>query len=84
MSGRREYHIVVGAMAAAAALTPSVLSIMAAHDGALGNWALVAFALTAGILAGLVHVLARRDLATRYRLEHKPLAGPPPGARLPG
>lgn len=84
MSMRWELHVVVWAVAAAGALALSVLSLMAAPDGVPGVWALLPFMLTAGILAGLVHVLARQDPATRYHLEHKPLAGPRPGARLPG
>lgn len=83
MRGKLPLLVLWGA-AAAAALAVSVLAVAAAQDGKLGVWALVAFAWSAALLAGFGHHLTQQDPISRYRQQHKPLAGPRPGAELPG
>jgi hypothetical protein len=84
MSMRGKLTLLLWGVAAAAAFAVSALGVIAAQDGKLSVWALVAFAWSAAMLAGLGHHLSQHDAATRYRQHHKPLAGPRPGAELPG
>jgi hypothetical protein len=72
--------------AAAGAFGLGTLWIIA-HGGSLGGvWPLLLPVLCGALLLGAVaHVLKHTQSAlTRYRSQHKPLAGPRPGAALPG
>jgi hypothetical protein len=79
----RRMTVLLWALGAALALSVSGLSVMAAEDGRMTPWALVSFMWSVAMLAGLTHHLGARDAMTRYRLRHKPLAGPREGAQLP-
>jgi peptidoglycan/LPS O-acetylase OafA/YrhL len=53
--------------------------------GAPGPLLVLPFVLSGLALITLAHLVAHRhDVRTRYHLRHRPLAGPRPGARLPG
>jgi hypothetical protein len=57
----------------------------AGESGRIGAWALVVLYWGAAVLAALVHYIAQRqDPVDRYLARHRPLAGPRPGAELPG
>jgi 4-amino-4-deoxy-L-arabinose transferase-like glycosyltransferase len=84
MSMRQRVMAVLWLIGAAAALTLSTLWAIAASNGKVSAWALVAFVWSAALLAGLAHHLTQPDQLDRYRSRRKPLAGPRPGAELPG
>lgn len=72
-------------LAAAGLAAASAQWILSAHTVAGGRLALAPFALSAALLATLILARGqRRNSRTRYRARHKPLAGPRPGAELPG
>jgi hypothetical protein len=79
----RKVTIALWALGAAIALALTGVSVLMAGEGLLPPWALVAFMWSAAMVAGLAHHLAAPDPCTRYRLRHKPLAGPREGAQLP-
>jgi hypothetical protein len=55
------------------------------QSGKISAWAIVPFFWGAALLAGVVHYVGQlRDPIGRYLARHKPLAGPRPGAELPG
>jgi hypothetical protein len=83
MSMDRKVTILLWTLGSAAALGLSTLSVLVAEDGRMSPWALVSFMWSVAMLAGLVHHLGGQDAMTRYRLRHKPLAGPREGAQLP-
>jgi hypothetical protein len=56
-----------------------------AQGGPLAAWALVLFFWLAAVLAALAQAtVQRQDPVSRYVSRHEPLAGPRPGAELPG
>jgi hypothetical protein len=68
---------------AAMLLALSSLTAMAMQVGNLSAWALVPFFWCAALLAAIAHYARRQDALSRYRAEHRPLAGPRAGAQLP-
>jgi hypothetical protein len=66
-----------------AALCALIVSL--AQGGPMAAWALVLFFWGAAVLASLAQaILQRQDPVSRYLSRHEPLAGPRPGAELPG
>jgi uncharacterized membrane protein len=58
--------------------------IVSTPSGAAGALAVVPIALSAILLAVAWHVtMSSRNARTRYLQQHRPLAGPRPGAHLP-
>jgi len=83
MFADRRVTVALWALGAAAAAGVSALGIVAAEEGRLAAWALVSLLWCAAMLSGLVHHLREGAALDRYRLHHKPLAGPREGAQLP-
>jgi hypothetical protein len=83
MTMRRRIVILLWILGAASALGISTLWVVAAQSGLLSAWALVPFAWSVALLAGLAHHLRDGARTTRYRLDREPLAGPRAGAWLP-
>jgi hypothetical protein len=55
------------------------------QTGKVGAWAIVPFFWGGAAVAAGAHLIAQwRDPLVRYLARHKPLAGPRPGAELPG
>ena len=73
------------ASAVAAGLILCAVWIVDTQSGKISAWAILPFFWGAALFAVLVHYLAQlRDPISRYLARHKPLAGPRPGAELPG
>jgi hypothetical protein len=67
------------------AFAMAVIWVVDVQSGKLSAWAILPFFWGAAIVAIVVHYLGQwRDPLTRYLARHKPLAGPRPGAELPG
>jgi hypothetical protein len=70
-------------LAGFAALGSVIASL--AQGGLMAAWALVLFFWGAAGLAALAQAtIQRQDPMSRYLSRHRPLAGPRPGAELPG
>lgn len=79
----RSVTLALWALGAAAAAGVSAHWIVSAGDGRLTAWALVSLLWCVAMLTGFVHHLREGAPLERYRLRHKPLAGPREGAQLP-
>jgi hypothetical protein len=71
--------------AVAAGLVICAVWLVDTQSGKISAWAILPFFWGAAAFAVLVHYLGQlRDPIGRYLSRHKPLAGPRPGAELPG
>jgi hypothetical protein len=71
--------------AGAAVLIVYVVWLVDAESGKVSAWAMLPFFWGAALVAALAHYLSQlRDPVSRYMARRKPLAGPRPGAELPG
>lgn len=84
MSPRRTSNALLWLFAAAGLFGLVTLWIIAQGHGLGSVWPLLPVLCGALLLGAVAHVLKHYQSAlTRYRLQHKPLAGPRPGAALP-
>ena len=84
LSLRQRLAALLWLLAAAGGFALSTLWVIASPGGQLGAWALVPFAWTAATLAVVAHNLNQYATRRRYFAQPRPLAGPRPGAELPG
>jgi hypothetical protein len=76
---------VIWPLAALAAFAMCALWFADTHGGKVSAWAILPFFWGAALVALVVHHLGQlRDPISRYLARHKPLAGPRPGAEIPG
>jgi peptidoglycan/LPS O-acetylase OafA/YrhL len=84
MLSRNRLMSLVGLCAAGVAFILGSVWIIAGAGPAPGPWAVLPLAGSAALLAcTAIAIGARRNDLRRYRVQHKPLAGPRPGAQLP-
>ena len=84
MTMQRGLTAVLWLVVGAAMLAAGAAWMDEAQSGKMSALVLVAFFWGAALVAVLVHYLSQgADALTRYRLYHKPLAGPRAGAELP-
>jgi hypothetical protein len=84
MTMHRGLTAVLLLVAGAAILAAGAAWSLDAQSGKMSPVILVAFFWAIALAAALAHYLSQGgDALTRYRLHHKPLAGPRPGAELP-
>jgi hypothetical protein len=84
-----QLHKILAAMlwplAVLVAFAIGTMWVVDTQSGKISAWAILPFFWGAAVLAIVVHYLAQwRDPLNRYLTRHKPLAGPRPGAELPG
>jgi hypothetical protein len=85
MTMHRGLTAVLLLVAGAAILVAVAAWPLGVQSGKVSPAILVAFFWAVALVAMLAHFLSQGgDALTRYRLRHKPLAGPRPGADLPG
>ena len=84
MSPRRTLNSLLWLFAAAGLFGLGTLWVLAQGHGLASVWPLLPVLCGVLLLAAVAHGLKHYQRAlTRYRLQHKPLAGPRPGAALP-
>ncbi len=85
MSLRNVLRAAMGPLATLAIFAACVFWFADTESGKVGAWVILPFFWGGAIVAVGVHHLAQlRDPLTRYLARHRPLAGPRPGAELPG
>jgi hypothetical protein len=85
MALRNIVRIVVWPLATLAMSAAFVLWFTGTEGGKVGAWVMLPFFWGGAMVAAGVHQIAQlRDPVSRYLARHKPLAGPRPGAELPG
>ena len=85
MSLRNVLRAAMGPLATLAIFAACVSWFADTESGKVGAWVILPFFWGGAVVAAGVHLLAQlRDPLGRYLTRHKPLAGPRPGAELPG
>jgi hypothetical protein len=84
MSLRQRLAALLWLLAAAGGFALSTLWVIASPSGQMSAWALVPLVWTAALLALVAHNLNQYAMRRRYFSQQRPMAGPRPGAELPG